>query len=155
MSSWPVTPYQEKCFMELRTKNSWCSFYISSISKWFYQQLSPFHHAYCWWSYNPFQPCAVSCLLCPLTSLTFDVLFGLIHGDRKHGMEKNILWTGVLYAHNQLRSGVSEMYWLAIICVPHGHATNLWEPQFWLCWSRSNMYLNLSFFCIFDLSPLK
>lgn len=51
-------------------------------------------------------------------------LFGLGHGGGEVGREENILWTGVLYTHNKLRS-VSIIDWLIIICVPHEHTGSL------------------------------
>lgn len=82
--------------------------------------------------------------------------FGLTH-DGGRGWKIFMLWIGVIYTHNELRSVLSLfnwlINWLTVIYVPRGHTTNWWEPVFWLgCWgsntiSLSGMKINFYIMC--------
>lgn len=60
-----------------------------------------------------------SCPWRPLTSFVLPIVVGRLD-----------LWTGVLYKHKELRSGIFVFDWLFVICVALGHS--LCEPEFCL-----------------------
>lgn len=84
-------------------------------------------------------------------SLTFFMIIStpwskILHGTADRGQLMVILYFFQFfpfYTHNELRSGVCVNDWLNLICLPHGHTANRWEPEFWLGCRGSNTYFTL------------